>query len=81
MKVKVKEEVKKVMSNVLGLSVAEIADDTSPLTIEGWDSLKHITLILALEEVSGIEFDEQQIPEMTSFGAIMEAIQIKVKPE
>ena len=69
------------MSNVLGLSVAEITDDTSPLTTEGWDSLKHITLILALEEVSEIEFDEQQIPEMTSFGSIVEAIQKKMSPE
>ena len=39
-------------------------------TFEGWDSVHHFTLILALEEALGVSFAPEDIPEMTSVGKI-----------
>ena len=63
-----------VVSQVLGVPVEELADDSSPETIEGWDSLKHMNLVLALEEEFGIRFSDEQIVAMLSVKSIKDAV-------
>ena len=52
-------KLKKVISNVLGVSIDIIDDNSSPNSIEKWDSLSHINLIMAIEA----EFDVELTPE------------------
>ena len=47
---KKKERIKNVMSAVFEIPEEQIKDNSSPDTIESWDSLKHMNLIIALEE-------------------------------
>jgi acyl carrier protein len=63
-----------VVSQVLGVSVDTLTDDSSPDSIEGWDSLKHMNLVLALEEEFGIRFSDEQIVQMLSVGSIKNAV-------
>lgn len=70
----VKEDVFKVMSGVFNIPVEQISEDSSPDTIRGWDSLKHMNLVLALEEEFGIQFAEEQIVEMLNVALLIEAI-------
>ena len=51
--------IKTVMSAVFNLDVNTISRISSPDNIENWDSLKHMNLIIALEEEFGIEFDNR----------------------
>lgn len=62
------------MAAVLGVAADEIGAEASPATIESWDSLKHMNLILALEEEFGIEFSDDQVVELTSLPEIRQAI-------
>ena len=48
--------------------------NSSPDTVDGWDSLQHLNLILALEEEFGISFSESQMIEMLSVGLIVEIV-------
>ena len=64
------EAIKRVMSQVLGVDPGNIVADSSPATIERWDSLKHMQLIMALEDELGIQFPDEAIPELLSFEAI-----------
>ena len=48
--------------------------DSSPDTVEGWDSLQHLNLILALEEEFKFSFTEDQMVEMLSVGLIVETV-------
>lgn len=48
-----RKRVKQVMAEVFGCAAEEIPDDASPETFEGWDSLRQVELMLALE----LEFD------------------------
>ena len=49
-------------------------DDASPDTIESWDSLKHMNLIVALEEEFKTEFSDDNIIEMMNYKLIIEVI-------
>ena len=52
-------KLKKVISNVLGVSIDEINDNSSPDSIDKWDSLSHLNLVMAIEA----EFDVELTPE------------------
>jgi acyl carrier protein len=64
------ERIKDVMAAVFGVSPGEIGDDTSPHDIKGWDSIKHINLVLALEEEFNIKFEDAEIPSLVNFQII-----------
>jgi acyl carrier protein len=62
--------IKKVMSNVFNINVDSINNESSPDNIENWDSLKHMNLIVALEEDFDIEFDDNDIENLLNFQLI-----------
>jgi acyl carrier protein len=70
MKNKLEQRIKNVMSAVFEISVEEIKDDSSPDTIGSWDSLKHMNLVIALEEEFETEFTEDEILEMMNYTLI-----------
>ena len=67
---KVEERIKKVMSAVFEIPVEEINGNSSPDTIELWDSLKHLNLIVALEDEFEIVFEDGEIMEMINYALI-----------
>ena len=64
------ERLFKVISQVLNVPLGEINIESSPDTIEGWDSLKHMNLIIALEEEFEIEFNDEEIVDSVNFALI-----------
>lgn len=66
--------IKKVMSEVLGIDEVLINENTSPETIESWDSLKQMNLIVAFEEEFDIELSDDDIFEMLNFKLICTVI-------
>lgn len=54
------------VASVLGISEAKINDDTSPDSVESWDSVAHLNLVMALEEVFGTSFTPEETMDMTS---------------
>jgi acyl carrier protein len=69
--VTINDRVKNVMSLVFGLPVEQVDEDLKPEDVENWDSVNHLNLVTALEEEFGVEFDEQQIPLLTSLQVIV----------
>jgi acyl carrier protein len=70
----VDERLLAVFRGVFDEDLAEIPDSATPDTIEGWDSANHVNLVLALEAEFGLEFDADEISELTSVGAIRRRI-------
>ena len=64
------ETIKLVMSQIFQVEPESITADSSPESIEKWDSLKHMQLVMALEDELGIQFPDDAIPELITFGAI-----------
>ncbi len=69
--------IKKVMSAVFEISVEEINEKSSPDTIESWDSLKHMNLVVALEEEFGIVFEDNELVELLNYSLICNIIKSK----
>jgi len=72
-----KDRIKEVIASVFGVEISEIDDNTSSDTLDFWDSLRHMNLIVALEEEFGIEFNDEEIVEMTDYKLIKAIIQEK----
>lgn len=66
-----RERIIKVVSQVLGVQPEMITEDTSPDNQPAWDSLKHMNLVLALEEEFGVQFTDTQVLEMLNVGLIL----------
>ncbi len=69
-----KDKVLRIVSQVMGIPLEQVDEDSSPDTVESWDSLKHMNLILALEEGFNMNFTDNEIVEMLSVGIIMETL-------
>ncbi len=67
-----RQELKQVLENVL--EVDSISEEDSAQTIRTWDSVRHLNLILALEERFGLTFEADEIPDLISVRAISEAL-------
>mgnify|MGYP001316524771 FL=1 len=67
----IENRIKNVMAAVFELTVDKINDEASPDTIESWDSLKHMNLIIALEEEFNIVIPDEEVGNMLTFGLVL----------
>ena len=61
---------KQVMGTLFNVEPASIGNETSMDNIESWDSLHHMTLILALEEEFKISIPDEDAANITSYKLI-----------
>ena len=73
------DQIRNVMAAVFDISSDEISDDSSPHEIKAWDSIKHLSLVLALEEEFDIRFEEAEIPSLVNFKIIAATIKAYAK--
>lgn len=59
--------VKKVMASVLEVDEASLNDDSSMDNVPGWDSLKQMNLVLALEESFNVSIPDEDAGNATSY--------------
>ena len=63
-----------VIADVFGLDPQEVGPETSIETVEAWDSLQHLTVVLALEEEFDIQLDDEQTVAAVSFPVMTEIV-------
>ncbi len=68
-----KEQVKEVLKRVLNIS--EVSDDISQQNCENWDSLRHLNLIVELEDEFGVSFEPEDIAEMKDLNSVLNKIE------
>lgn len=64
------EKLKQVVADVLDVDPATIDADFSMDTVEAWDSLRHMTLVLAIEEAFDISIPDEEAGNITSWPLI-----------
>jgi len=62
--------IKKVMSAVFEIPNIEISEESTMDTIESWDSLKHMNLVIALEDEFQITIPDEEVGNLVSFSLI-----------
>ena len=71
---KLEYRVKNVMAAVFGIQTSDIDSNTSQDSVEEWDSLKHMNLVIALEEEFDFELTDSETVEILSFKLILEVL-------
>jgi len=67
--------IEKVMRSVFGISSSQKIDlDSSPESISGWDSLRHIQLVVSLEEEFDVQFTDGELTDLISIRKIKEIL-------
>jgi acyl carrier protein len=67
-----RDRLRELLAGVLELPAASIPNDASAETLMGWDSLRQLELILALELEYGVRVPADQMLDLQSVGAIEE---------
>lgn len=65
----------RIFSKILDVPADRFADTVSIHTVAGWDSLKHVQLMLAIEEEFDLSLAPEDIETMVSVGLIKEVLQ------
>jgi len=64
------EQVRNVASDIFGIPADGITAESSPETIDNWDSMQHLNLVLAIEEKFGVQLEPEDIEQMKNIGAV-----------
>jgi len=64
------EPLEEVIGSVLGVSPESLSDESSIENVEAWDSLRQLSILLALESAYGITITTEEALEMNSISAI-----------
>ena len=66
------------VADIFGVPVEQVQPQSSPDTIETWDSINHLNLVLALEQEFGIQFTPEEIEQLLSVELIVALVAEKV---
>jgi len=69
----------KIINIVSRVFEVEVNENTDQKNCAAWDSLRHLNLIIELEDEFNISFEPEEIAEMKSLGKIEEIIKLKLK--
>ncbi|HZZ26616.1 MAG TPA: acyl carrier protein [Pirellulales bacterium] len=68
------EFLRKLVAETLQLPLDAVPTDASSETLEAWDSLRHLEIIMAVEAATNIVFPTDEIVELTSLDQLHAAL-------
>jgi len=68
------DRVASVFSAVLGISLEAVTDELRYGAIPQWDSIAHMSVVVALEEAFGVMIDMEDVIDMNSVGKAREIL-------
>lgn len=69
-----RERLKALVAAELELPIDRITDAAGAETLEAWDSLGHLKVILAVEQAFDVRFSTAEIPEVASLELLLAAL-------
>jgi acyl carrier protein len=79
LKTSVEDDVRVMAGDLFSVPAAQIHAESSPETIANWDSVQHLSLVLAVEEKFGVQFSPEEIEKMRTIGEITKLIELKLQ--
>jgi acyl carrier protein len=72
------DELKTVFETVFDQQDLTITPETTSNDVEGWDSMSHVTMLLAVEDHFNIEFKPYEIANLKNVGALVALVEKKL---
>jgi len=72
------EQVRDIMASIMMVEPEEIGLDSTPNTLSAWDSMRHLNLVIALEEAYGFTLAPEETEGMTAVKAIVDIVHRKL---
>ena len=66
-----------IISNLMQVPPEKVNASSSPATIQTWDSLQHLNLVLSLEETFGLQFSPEETVQLLDVETIVMLIEEK----
>jgi acyl carrier protein len=73
------DQVRSVASDLFSIPINRITAESSPETIETWDSTQHLNFVLALEEKFGLQLSPEEMEQMQNVGEAAKLVEGKVQ--
>jgi acyl carrier protein len=71
----IKNRARNALAKALKIDPATISDNASQMDLSAWDSVRHMNVVLALENEFEIEFDDAELPKLTSLPLMVAAVE------
>ena len=71
----IRHRARAVLAQALKVDPKTIADDASQMDLTEWDSVRHMNVVLGLENDFGIEFDDGELQTLTSLPLVVAAVE------
>ena len=77
----IKAELQDVFRQVFNRPHLEIAGQTTANDVDGWDSLKHIELIVSVESRFGVKFKTAEVTKLNNVGDLIQKLAERLQPK
>jgi acyl carrier protein len=74
----IKSKITQIFRDVLDDTTIELHRETTADDIEGWDSLAHISIIVAAEKEFKIKFDLYELKRLHTVGELLDLVEMKM---
>lgn len=72
------ENLNEIFRDVFDDEDINVNEDTTSADVEGWDSLEHINLIVAVEKHFNMKFSMGEVTTMKNVGAMVDIIEARI---
>jgi acyl carrier protein len=73
------DRVRQILADIFNVALEQLEAGSSPDTIENWDSVNHLNMVIALEQEFGVEIAPEEVEQLLTFQAICEFLNHKVQ--
>lgn len=77
---KIISELQPIFRDVLDLPSLQLRPDSNATNVDGWDSLSHINLVMAIESQYNVKFALGELQRLKNVGEMAELIGRKLEP-
>jgi acyl carrier protein len=74
----VRDKILSIAADVLSISPGQLTEQSSPKNVESWDSIRHLNLVLALEDRFALQFEPEEMEQMETIGKITSLVEAKL---
>ena len=73
------EQIRSISSDIFSVPASSITEQSSPESIEAWDSTQHLNLVIALEDKFNIQLSPEDFEQMRNIGNVAQIVEGKLQ--